>query len=757
MPDYGHPLAFGTFITPSNSAAHGPVQLAQLSEQLGFDLATFQDHTYQPGFHDTWTLMTWVAAKTERIHIAPNVLNVPLRLPAVTARSAASLDLLSEGRFDLGLGAGGFWDAIEAMGGRRLTPGQAVDALEEAISIMRGIWDAATRSPLRLVGHYYTVDGTKRGPQPAHKIPIWIGAYKPRMLRLVGRTADGWLPSLGYMQPGDFAAGNKRIDEAAEEAGRHPSEIRRLLNISGRFTAGRGEFLVGPSAQWVEELLPLVLADGAGTFILAGDDASSMERFAHEVVPALREAVAAERRTAGVPEGETRSAIALAARREGITYDAVPAELRDRVVEPGDFAYAGVKSTYMRGGEPGLVIQPRTTAEVVAALAFARTQAVSLGVRSGGHGISGRSTNDGGIIIDVGAFNSIEVLDESTRLVRIGAGARWMDVAAALDPYGWALSSGDYGGVGVGGLATAGGIGWLARSHGLTIDHLRAVEMVLADGSAIRASDTENAELFWGIRGAGANFGIALSFEFHAHEVGALGWAQLALDASDTSTFLHRWGSTIENSPRDLTSFLIMGGPRPGHPQVAQVMAVVNSDDPEIIIARLQPVADISPLLGQEVQLKTYAQIMANASPGPHQGHGEPVSRSGLLTHLTPEFADAAAKLLATGEVHFFQIRSMGGAVADVSARDTAFAHRSANFSVVAFGSDRKRLDAAWDELHSHVFGLYLSFETDRRPERLGEAFPSETLAQLGDLKRKYDPHNVFRDNFNVAPSPAMG
>ena len=136
MPDYGHSLQFGTFITPVNSPPRRAVELAQLSEQLSFDLVTFQDHPYQPAFHDTWTLMSWVAASTERVHISANVHNLPLRQPAVLARSVASLDLLSGGRIELALGAGGFWDAIEAMGGRRLTAGESVGALAEAIDIM---------------------------------------------------------------------------------------------------------------------------------------------------------------------------------------------------------------------------------------------------------------------------------------------------------------------------------------------------------------------------------------------------------------------------------------------------------------------------------------------------------------------------------------------------------------------------------------------------------------------------------------------
>src|ERR1700748_3818932 len=140
MADYGHDLVFGTFLTPQTADPHAPVALARLSEQLGLDLVTFQDHPYQPSFLDTWTLLSWVAARTERVHLSGNVLNLPLRQPAVLARAAASLDLLSGGRVSLGIGAGGFWDAIEAMGGRRLTPAQGVDALDEAIDVFRGIW-----------------------------------------------------------------------------------------------------------------------------------------------------------------------------------------------------------------------------------------------------------------------------------------------------------------------------------------------------------------------------------------------------------------------------------------------------------------------------------------------------------------------------------------------------------------------------------------------------------------------------------------
>jgi alkanesulfonate monooxygenase SsuD/methylene tetrahydromethanopterin reductase-like flavin-dependent oxidoreductase (luciferase family) len=297
MTDYGHDLLFGTFTTPAAQPATHAVDLAITADRAGLDLVTFQDHPYQPAFLDTWTLLAYVASRTERIRVSGNVLNLPLRQPAVLARAAASLDLLSGGRLELGLGAGGFWDAIEAMGGRRLTPGQAVTALEEAITVMREIWAADKPGGVRVHGQYYQVNGAKRGPAPAHPINIWVGAYKPRMLQLTGRVADGWLPSLGYLSggPGDLAELNKHIDDAAEAAGRSPSRVRRLLNVSGRFARTGRALLDGPPEQWAEDLAGIALEHGVSGFILAADDATSIELFAAEVAPAARELVAAER------------------------------------------------------------------------------------------------------------------------------------------------------------------------------------------------------------------------------------------------------------------------------------------------------------------------------------------------------------------------------------------------------------------------------------------------------------------------------
>jgi alkanesulfonate monooxygenase SsuD/methylene tetrahydromethanopterin reductase-like flavin-dependent oxidoreductase (luciferase family) len=295
--DYGHALEFGVFITPAAADADAVVELATVADQAGLDLVSFQDHPYQSRFLDAWTLLAFVAARTRRVRLAPNVLNLPLRPPAVVARAVASLDRLSGGRATLGIGAGAFWDAIAAMGGRRLTGGESVDALAEAIAVIRALWDAGERGGARFHGAHYRLDGAARGPAPLHDVPIWIGAYKPRMLRLVGREADGWLPTLSYLERGGLASGNAAIDAAAAEAGRDPAAIRRLVNLGGPLDP--------------EELARMALEDGVGTFIAMADDAGAVRAFAEEVAPAVRERVAAAR--SGAPAAEPAAATAPAA------------------------------------------------------------------------------------------------------------------------------------------------------------------------------------------------------------------------------------------------------------------------------------------------------------------------------------------------------------------------------------------------------------------------------------------------------------
>jgi alkanesulfonate monooxygenase SsuD/methylene tetrahydromethanopterin reductase-like flavin-dependent oxidoreductase (luciferase family) len=293
VPDYGRELEFGAFIPPVAAQAGDVLELARLGDVVGLDLVTFQDHPYQPSFLDTWTLLAVVAAQTASVRVAPNVANLPLRPPVVLARSVATLDILSGGRVELGLGAGAFWDAIAAVGGPRLTPGESVDALAEAIEVIRAVWSGAEGEP-RVEGEHYRIGGRRGGLVPAHDVEIWLGAYKPRMLALTGSKADGWVPSMGYAAPDELPAMQARIDDAAVAAGRSPAEIRRLYNVSGVFGSGRG-LLQGAPADWAEQLAGLALDQGIDTFVLAVDAADDLRRFAGEVAPATRELVDGER------------------------------------------------------------------------------------------------------------------------------------------------------------------------------------------------------------------------------------------------------------------------------------------------------------------------------------------------------------------------------------------------------------------------------------------------------------------------------
>lgn len=293
MADYGHDLEFGIFIPPVAKQAAGVVEMGKAADVLGLDLVTFQDHPYQAKFLDSWTLVASLAGETSNIRLALNVANLPLRPPAVMARSVASLDILSNGRAELGIGAGAFWDGVEAMGGRKLTPGQGVDQLAEAIEVIRAFWDTSQRS-ISFEGEYFRVKGAHPGPEPRHPIGIWLGAYKPRMLRLTGSKADGWLPSTGYADPPELPEMNARIDEAALEAGRDPGAIRRMYNLLGRFGSDQG-WPRGEARDWPEQLAALTLEQGMSSYILSVESEADLRRFAEEIAPAVRELVQAGR------------------------------------------------------------------------------------------------------------------------------------------------------------------------------------------------------------------------------------------------------------------------------------------------------------------------------------------------------------------------------------------------------------------------------------------------------------------------------
>ncbi|CAM3541374.1 LLM class flavin-dependent oxidoreductase [Kibdelosporangium persicum] len=266
-------LIFGANVNPTHADPHESLRLAARIDQAGLDLVTIQDHPYRPAYYDTWTLLTYLAAGTSRVAFVPTVANLPLRPPAMLAKSAASLDCLTGGRLRLGLGAGAFWDDIVSMGGPRRTPAEAVDALSDAIDLIRSLWTSE---------HF--------GPRPSPRLEIWLGANGPRMLDLVGTKADGWQPSLLHLGLDRLPRASARIDTAATLAGRAPGSIRKVYNLAGIIGPPSAEPFHGSVAQWTDQIVQLAEKCGMNGFVYwpRDDHARQIDMFAAEVVPAVR-------------------------------------------------------------------------------------------------------------------------------------------------------------------------------------------------------------------------------------------------------------------------------------------------------------------------------------------------------------------------------------------------------------------------------------------------------------------------------------
>jgi alkanesulfonate monooxygenase SsuD/methylene tetrahydromethanopterin reductase-like flavin-dependent oxidoreductase (luciferase family) len=280
---------FGISLPPTATSSAEHVRAAVAADEAGLDLIGVMDHPYHPRYLDTLSLIGMLLGRTERIHIFPDVANLPLRSPEMLAKAAASLDLLSGGRFELGLGSGGYWEAIKTFGVTPLSRAQAVDALEEAVAVIRALWSGDRA--VHFNGSYYRLDGATGGPPPPHPIGIWLGAQGARLLATTGRLADGWAaPIPSYLPYERWAAAQTTIDDAARLAGREPTAIRRLAQVVGTISDrphGRWEPvgaapIRGDSSQWAEAVTYLVDELRFDTVVFWPEEASveQIERFA---------------------------------------------------------------------------------------------------------------------------------------------------------------------------------------------------------------------------------------------------------------------------------------------------------------------------------------------------------------------------------------------------------------------------------------------------------------------------------------------
>jgi len=298
-----NPVQFGSFITPRYADIQRLQEHVHTAEAAGFDYVSFQDHPYVPAFLDTFALIGTMIGRTERLRFVANVANLPLRPPAMLAKTSASLDLLSGGRFELGLGGGRLWPQIAGLGGPSRTPGEAVTAVDEAITVIRTLWTPGRTANFQ--GEQYSLTDAPTGPAPAHDIGIWLGALGPRMLNLIGRKADGWVAPLST----DYdtkPAGQDRIDAAALAAGRKPTDIRRVIQPVGSVTdrvhtterprSGPGGQPIRTTPDGWARIIAEFVHDGrfdSINFMPEDESVEQLTRFGTEVVPAARAAIAA--------------------------------------------------------------------------------------------------------------------------------------------------------------------------------------------------------------------------------------------------------------------------------------------------------------------------------------------------------------------------------------------------------------------------------------------------------------------------------
>jgi FAD/FMN-containing dehydrogenase len=430
------------------------------------------------------------------------------------------------------------------------------------------------------------------------------------------------------------------------------------------------------------------------------------------------------------------------------------------IIEPGAAEYETASRVVLAAGTPAYVLRVASVRDVQAGVRFARESGMPLSVRGGGHSFPGFGTNADGVVIDLGRLADVDVTDDARHVVRIGGGATWGQVVEALAPHGLAISSGDTKSVGVGGLTLSGGIGWKVRKYGLALDSLVAVELVTAGGDVVRASEEENAGLFWAVRGGGGNFGIVTAFEFVAHRTTDVFFGTISFPAAELATVLRGWADHLRKAPAELTSTVVFANPFLGGPNApVQVLVAYDGDDPELGARAIDPIRALGTVLGDDVTLKPYGDILEEGlTPPPgiqivtRNAFVDEDSVSKVLQILAEVGAEEGSPVIA--------VRSVGGAVSDVPDDATAYAHRSAELMFVttyvgpppAIEAARPRMADLWEDLGPHVNGAYANFLTSATEEDVAAVYPAETYERLVEVKREYDPDNLFAGNHNVRP-----
>ena len=423
------------------------------------------------------------------------------------------------------------------------------------------------------------------------------------------------------------------------------------------------------------------------------------------------------------------------------------------VLVPGDDGYAQTATTLFADGTPDLVVRPRDAAGVAAALRYAGDAGLAVTVRSGGHSMAGLSTSPDGMIIDTRRISGVRLLDPASGRVRVGAGATWGAVAAALRPYGLGLTAGDTNQVGVGGLTLGGGIGWMVRRYGLVIDSLAAAQLVTADGRLIGADAVEHADLFWALRGGGGNFGVAVGFDFTAQPVTSVHFGAVGYQTGDLPRLIAGWRDLMRASDEKLTTTLSLMPAVAGQPASVTLSCCYASSAGGEAAEALRPFRALAPVGSDSIRAMSYADVLEDVTPLPPGLRME--VRNVFFTALDDARIGVVDELF-TGGGAALSLRSMGGAVARVSRDATAFAHRDAEVMVAAAfllsGPTPSEALNRWSPVAALGSGAYVGFLGSADPADVAAAYPPDTYRRLAEVKRRYDPRNTFRRTHNIVP-----
>jgi FAD/FMN-containing dehydrogenase len=457
------------------------------------------------------------------------------------------------------------------------------------------------------------------------------------------------------------------------------------------------------------------------------------------------------------------------------TLEELRAQLTGRLATPADPDYEQLRAVFYGGDlRPSAVARVAGAEDIAAVIGFARTTGTELAVRGGGHSGAGHSTTDGGIVIDMRDLKRIDV-DPEARTAWADAGNTAAEVNAELARHGLVIGFGDTGTVGIAGITLGGGVGYLVRRFGMTIDNLEAVELVTADGELITADAEHHPDLFWALRGGGGNFGVATRFKYRLHELPQVTGGMLVQPA--TAETVAAFMAAAEAAPEELSA-IVNVMPCPPLPFVAEehhgslvIFALMcfagEADAGEAAMAPFRAVAEP---LGDLVRPMTYPELFPPEEAPPTEEPSDPSmvpGFAGLTLFTDPIGPDESAVIVerlgwSDSPMRVAQLRVLGGAMARVAPETTAFAHRHSrvmvNVAAMYVGPTDRVVKEAWVRdlaaaLHRGDDGAYVNFVNDEGPERVRAAYPGATWDRLAAIKARYDPTNLFRRNHNIPPA----